>query len=85
MSAVELLNIRGSCCLETAGVRQHLEDLIAGNTLKIVFDPPLRQGMENLVTRENCEILHLNDEGESLTATIRKKVPTAQSRKLIPQ
>lgn len=84
MSAVELLNIRGSCCLETAGVRQHLEDLMTGNTLKIVFDPPLRQDMENLVAEKNCEILHLADEGESLTATIRKKASTIEMLKVSP-
>ena len=84
MSAVELLNIRGSCCLETAGVRQHLEDLMPGNTLKIFFDPPLRQNMENLAAEENCEILHLADEGESLTTTIRKKASTTKMLKVSP-
>lgn len=84
MNVGEILNIRGSCCLETAGIRQHLKDLMSENTLKIVFDPPLRQDMENLVAEENCEILHLDDEGASLTATIRKKAPTAQMLKVDP-
>jgi len=84
MNAAELLNIRGSCCLETAGIRQHLKDLMSGNTLKIVFDPPLRQDMENLVAEENCEILHLDDEGKSLTATIRKKASTIEMLKVSP-
>lgn len=84
MNAAELLNIKGSCCLATAGVPQHLKDLMSGNTLKIVFDPPLRQDMENLVAEENCEILHLDDEGESFMATIRKKAPTAQMLKVDP-
>ena len=84
MNAAELLNIKGSCCLRTAGVRQHLEDLMAGNSLKIVFDPPLRQDMENLVAKENCEILRLDDEGESLTATIRKKASTMEMLKVSP-
>lgn len=84
MNAAELLNIRGSCCLETAGIRQHLKDLMSGNTLKIVFDPPLRQDMENLVAEENCEILHLYDEGKSLTGTIRKKASTIEMLKVSP-
>lgn len=84
MNTAELLNIRGSCCLETAGIRQHLKDLMSGNTLKIVFDPPLRQDMENLVAEENCEILHLDDEGKSLTATIRKKASTIEMLKVSP-
>ncbi|MBU4483024.1 MAG: hypothetical protein KKG62_02855, partial [Actinobacteria bacterium] len=84
MNTAELLNIRGSCCLETAGIRQHLKDLMSGNTLKIVFDPPLRQDMENLVAEENCEILHLDDEGKSLTATIQKKASTIEMLKVSP-
>jgi len=84
MNTAEVLNIRGSCCLETAGIRQHLKDLMSGNTLKIVFDPPLRQDMENLVAEEKCEILHLDDEGKSLTATILKKASTIEMLKVSP-
>jgi tetrahydromethanopterin S-methyltransferase subunit A len=84
MNAAELLNIRGSCCLKTAGIRQHLKDLMSGNTLKIVFDTPLRQDMENLVAEEKCEILHLYDEGKSLTATILKKASTIEMLKVSP-
>ena len=68
MSDMTVLDIRGACWLRTAGVGQHLDDLAVGNTLKVVFDAPLREKLENLVAEENCEILQLDEEDGVLDA-----------------
>jgi len=52
--------------------------------LRVVFDAPLREKMENLVAEENCEILQLDDKGGVLTAIIRKKAPVVKMLKVNP-
>lgn len=52
--------------------------------LKVVFDAPLREKMENLVTEESCEILQLDDKDGILTVVIGKKAPAVEMLKVSP-
>jgi len=52
--------------------------------LKVVFDAPLREKMEDLVAEENCEILQLDDKDGILTAIIGKEAPAVEMLKVSP-
>ena len=49
-----------------------------------MFYAPLRETMEEIVAEENCEIIKLQGDGETLKATIKKKVPMASMLKVDP-
>ena len=40
-----------------------------------MFYAPLKETIEKIVAEENCEIVQLDGDGETLKATIKKKVP----------
>ncbi|MFH1929023.1 MAG: hypothetical protein ABIK79_12750 [Chloroflexota bacterium] len=52
--------------------------------MKVVFDAPLREKMENLVAEENCEILQLEKNDGVLTAIIGKEAPAVEMLKVSP-
>jgi len=47
--------------------------LPAAGGITVIFDKPLQDKMQEIVEREDCEILQLGDEDGTLKATIRKK------------
>jgi tetrahydromethanopterin S-methyltransferase subunit A len=49
-----------------------------------MFYAPLKETMEKIVADENCEIVQLDGDTETLRATIKKKVPADTTRKVPP-
>jgi tetrahydromethanopterin S-methyltransferase subunit A len=84
VSSLELQDKRTSCRLEEAGVGQHLKDLADDSTVEVMFYAPLKETMEKIVAEENCEIVQLDGDAETLRATIKKKVPADATRKVPP-
>ncbi len=73
MTVLELLDKTTGCWLEEAGVGQHLKDLSNDSAIEVMFYAPLKETMEKIVAEENCEIVQLDGDAESLKATIKKK------------
>jgi len=49
-----------------------------------MFYAPLKETIEKIVAEENCEIVQLDGDGETLKATIKKKAPGAKMLKVSP-
>jgi hypothetical protein len=70
--------------LEEAGVGQYLKDLAIDSAIEVMFHAPLKETMEKIVAEENCEIVQLDADAETLKATIKKKAPSAEMLKVPP-
>ncbi|MBU2535020.1 MAG: tetrahydromethanopterin S-methyltransferase subunit A, partial [Chloroflexi bacterium] len=54
------------------------------SAIEVMFYAPLQETMEKIVAAENCEIVQLDGDAETLKATIKKKVPVAEMLKVPP-
>ncbi len=54
------------------------------SAIEVMFYAPLQETMEKIVAEENCEIVQLDRDAETLKATIKKKVPVAEMLKVPP-
>ncbi|MBI2909115.1 MAG: tetrahydromethanopterin S-methyltransferase subunit A [Chloroflexi bacterium] len=57
---------------------------MADDAVEVMFYAPLRETMEKIVAEENCEIVQLEGNAETLKATIKKKAPAAEMLKAPP-
>jgi len=75
---VEVFDVRGACCLETAGLGKKLNELPSGEILEVVMDKSMKEMAGKIVERENCEVVEVVDEGEVTHLKTRKKVEEAK-------
>jgi tetrahydromethanopterin S-methyltransferase subunit A len=54
------------------------------SAMEVMFHAPLKETMEKIVAEENCEIVQLDGDAETLKATIKKRVPGAEMLKVSP-
>jgi tetrahydromethanopterin S-methyltransferase subunit A len=73
MSNVEVMDVRGACCLSTAGVSDRLESLSEGEILEVVLDETMYDALSELVGEKNCEILETKKEANVVRVRLQKK------------
>ena len=73
MSDVEAMDVRGACCLSTAGVSDRLESLSEGEILEVVLDETMYDALTELVREKNCEILETKKEDNAVRVRLQKK------------
>jgi TusA-related sulfurtransferase len=71
---IEVFDVRGACCLETAGLGEKLKGLSPGEVLEVVMDKSMKEMAKKIAERENCEVTEVVDEGEVTRLKTRKKV-----------
>lgn len=54
------------------------------SAIEVVFYAPLRETLEKIVAQENCEIVQVDGDAETLRATIKRKAPAAEVLKVPP-
>lgn len=73
MADVEVMDVRGACCLATAGIKSRLEDLSEGEILEVVLDEELYDALTELVGEQHCEILEATKDNEGRRVRLLKK------------
>lgn len=75
---VEVFDVRGACCLETAGLGKKLKELPSGEVLEVVMDKSMKEMAGKIVERENCAVIEVIDKGEVTHLKTRKKAEDAK-------
>jgi TusA-related sulfurtransferase len=78
----EVFDIRGACCLESAGLGRRLSELSPGGALEVIMDKSMREMAEKIVEQANCEITDVADEGNITRLKVRRKEAEASERKM---
>ena len=78
----KVFDIRGACCLETAGLGKRLSELSYGDVLEVIMDKSMKEMAEKIVERKNCEIADAVDKGNITRLKVRKKEGEVSERKM---
>ena len=73
MKVIEVQQHKTVGWLEGEGIGKYLKELAGDDAIQIIFYGPLKETMEKIVASENCEIVKLDGDTETLKATIKKK------------
>lgn len=78
---IKAFDIRGACCLETAGLGRRLSELSSGEIVEVIMDKAMKKMAEKIVKRKNCETIEVLDEDKVTRLKIRRKTVELTERK----